>query len=65
MKMILAIFSRVRGRARRRVRHHSTVCGWRKIPPCHALTIAQMAGVSVHVIRPDVFGPEQNREQAA
>ena len=46
-------------------RHHSTVCGWRKIPPCHALTIAQMAGVSVHVIRPDVFGPEQNREQAA
>lgn len=65
MKMILAIYSRVPGRARRRVRHYSTVCGWRKIPPCHARTIAQMAGVSVHVIRPDVFGPEQNREQAA
>lgn len=39
-------------------RHHSTVCGWEKIPPCHARVISELSGVSVHVIRPDVFGPE-------
>lgn len=41
-------------------RHHSTVCGWDKIPPCHARVISELSGVSVHIIRPDVFGPESS-----
>lgn len=45
-------------------RHHATVIGWSRIPAEHALTIARMAAISPHAIRPDVFGPEPQQPTA-
>jgi len=38
-------------------RSHSTVIGWRRVPAEHAPTVARLAGLTPHDVRPDVYGP--------
>ena len=46
-------------------RHHATVIGWRRVPAEHARTVARMAALTPHDLRPDVFGPETTHERGA
>lgn len=42
-------------------RLHSTVIRWKEVPPKYARVIAQMSGLSLHEICPEVFGPESKQ----
>ncbi|PYD79961.1 hypothetical protein ACM0P6_02970 [Komagataeibacter sucrofermentans] len=46
-------------------RHHATVIGWKQVPAVHARTVAEMAGLTPHDLRPDVFGPDEMCERGA
>ena len=43
---------------------HPTVSGWKLVPPHHVRTVARLAGIPEHVIRPDIFGPPPAEEAA-
>ena len=38
------------------------VTQWRRVPPERVLEVERMSGVSRHLLRPDVFGPEKAAE---
>ncbi|WP_282758356.1 hypothetical protein [Komagataeibacter saccharivorans] len=46
-------------------RHHATIIGWKRVPAEHARTVARMADLTPHDLRPDVFGPETTHERGA
>ncbi|MBS1056645.1 helix-turn-helix domain-containing protein [Gluconobacter kondonii] len=47
-------------------RSHSAVCKWRRVPPIHVITVARLANLDPHVIRPDIFPqPRHNFGTAA
>jgi DNA-binding transcriptional regulator YdaS (Cro superfamily) len=39
----------------------SNVTQWKHIPPRHAMAVAEITGVPVHILRPDIF-PSPSRE---
>lgn len=38
-----------------------TVSQWLRVPPERALDVERLTGVSRHVLRPDIYGPEPRR----
>lgn len=46
---------------------HSTICGWKRVPPRHTVGVATLAGMLPHQIRPDVFPapPMEHKGEAA
>lgn len=46
-------------------RHHATVLRWKRVPAEHARTVAQLAGVPRHELRPDIFDPPSQQREAA
>lgn len=35
--------------------HHTTVMGWKAVPPHHAREVARLTGKTLHDIRPDLW----------
>ena len=44
----------------------AAVCQWKQIPAEHCMDLAQLSGgsLTVHDLRPDIFGPAPQREAA-
>jgi DNA-binding transcriptional regulator YdaS (Cro superfamily) len=43
----------------------SAVSQWDRVPAEHVLRVSELTGVSVHELRPDVFGPTPVKHRAA
>ena len=69
MDDIQALFSQQRGLRLRIARElqitHGAVSNWRRVPAERVLDVERISGISRHVLRPDVFGPEPAEGDAA
>lgn len=43
---------------------HNAIYSWKRIPPGRVLDIERVTGISRHDLRPDIFGPSPEKEQA-
>lgn len=65
VKQIILAAGGVRRISKEILRSHSTVSEWKRIPAPHAQAIANLSGIPLWEIRPDVFPAPTSDGQAA